>query len=219
MTRLPHESRLVVDRPDLPEYELNKACPVTGEVTGLENHHLWPRSFGTKSWWIELPDGTVVGNRIMLSPAAHYRVTVNKARIFWDAGIFYWHEADETFPLRWQPPVLSENDEVVFPSLSWIAEKILEEHGGTLRALADEPPAPGHDCPTCKRRVPLPKKQSSPQTKVFSCRVPIDDAEVFSEMVDAAAEHMGTKSRPHHKWATLVVGLALVLQTPKEQLP
>lgn len=221
MTRLPYENRNVIDRPDLPEYELNKACPITGEITGLENHHIWPRSFGTKSWWVELPDGTVVGNRINLSSAAHYRLTVNKARIVYDNGHFSWEEAGESVPLRWQPAVHAA-DGGGGPA-GWLGEVPPEAR----RVNPDVSPSPefsseippGEECPSCRRRVPHPKKKSSPQTKVFSTRVPLDDAETFKSMVDAAAEHMGIKSNPHHVYNVLLTGVTLVLQSPKEHLP
>ena len=210
MTRLPVDTRLAVDRPDLPEYELNKACPVTGEITGLENHHLWRRR-EYPSYWVELPTGEIVGNRIMLSSAAHFRVTVNKARIVYEGGLFYWDEAGEKVPLRWQPP-------------TWLGghiQSVQMEINPDLQPSANfsgEIP-PGEECPSCRRRVPHPKKKSSPQTQVFSTRVPIDDAETFKSMVDAAAEHMGIKAKPHHVYNVLLTGVTLVLQSPKEHLP
>ena len=80
-------------------------------------------------------------------------------------------------------------------------------------------PQEGEECKLCKRRVPHKKKASSPKSKVFSTRVPVDDVDTFNELVDAAAEHMGAKSRPHHVYFTLTTGLALILQSPKEHLP
>ena len=208
MTHRPHQSWNIVDRPDLPEYELNKACPVTGEVTGLERHHISPRSAGTRSWWVELEDGTVVGNIVNLSPSAHYRVTVNKARISYEDGLFYWEEAGFKTSLRWQPPTLDDKVDLdIFPK---------EDPTNIVFART---PQEGEECKLCKRRVPHKKKATSPKTKVASIRVPIGDAETFEELIDAAAEHMGAKAKPHHKWSTIVVGLALILQTPKEQLP
>ena len=218
MTRLPIESRLAVDRPDLPEYEINKACPVTGEVTGLENHHVWRRSAGYPSWWVELPDGTVVGNRINLSSAAHYRLTVNKARIVYEDGVFYWDEAGEKIPLRWQPPKI---DVVALD----VGMTVQDTEGVWVNADISPSPEfsgeipPGEECPSCHRRIPHPKKKSSPQTRVFSTRVPIDDADTFKDLVDAAAEHMGIKERPHHVYNVLLTGVTLVLQSPKEHLP
>lgn len=214
MTRLPHESRLVIDRPDLPEYELNKACPVTGEVAGLENHHISPRSFGTKSYWVELPTGEIVGNRINLSSQAHYRVTVNKARIVYEDGVFYWDEAGEKVPLRWQPPTWGEYGEEIANVFAeglagmFIIPKQDEQH------LHE-----GEPCPTCKRRIPKKKKESSPKTSVFSTRVPIDDKETFEDLVDAAAEHHGLTSRSHHRYWILLYGVTLLLQAKPGELP
>ena len=207
MTRLPFESRNIVARPDLPAYELNQACPVTGEVTGLEDHHIVRRSFGPgfrEAWWVEVPGGGIVGNRINLSSQAHYRITVNKARIVCEEAqngrpTFYWVEAGEKTRLRWQPPAYSET-----PGIS---------------VQDDEHPEPGQECKLCKRRVPHPKKATSPKTRVYSTRVPIDDAETFKELVDAAAEHAGLKSKAHHEYNTLLTGLTLILQSPPEHLP
>ena len=77
--------------------------------------------------------------------------------------------------------------------------------------------APGHDCPTCHRRVPHPKKPSSPTSKVVSIRVPIDDVETFEELLDAAAKHCGLADKPHHKYWTVLEGLVLLLQAPGEK--
>src|SRR3990167_3477425 len=34
---------------------------------------------------------------------------------------------------------------------------------------------PGQSCPTCERRMPYPKRESSPVTKTRSYRVPLDE--------------------------------------------
>jgi hypothetical protein len=226
VTRLPHENRNVVDRPDLPEYELNKACPVTGEVTGLENHHIWRRQYA-KSWWIELWDGTVIGNRVNLSSQAHYRITTNQARISYEAdGLLYWVENGDKTELKWQPPRIAgrvPGDQILQAEAEadWFAkvdayEETLAKTGGDHSRGSVEP---GDECPSCKRRVPHPKKATSPKTRVYSTRVPIDDAETFKELVDAAAEHAGLKSKAHHEYNTLLTGLTLILQSPPEHLP
>ena len=212
MTRLPVDTRLAVDRPDLPEYELNRACPVTGEITGLENHHLFRRSAGYRSWWVELPDGLIVANRINLSSAAHYRLTVNKARIVFIDNRFYWDEAGEQILLSWQPYIIFDRDRA-----AEIAASLNPSKSDSPNFSGEIPP--GEECPSCRRRVPHPKKKSSPQTSVFSTRVPIDDADTFKSMVDAAAEHMGIKSKPHHVYNVLLTGVTLILQSPKEHLP
>jgi hypothetical protein len=76
----------------------------------------------------------------------------------------------------------------------------------------------GDTCPLCSRRVPHAKKPASPKTKVFSVRIPVDDSETFTELVDATAEHLGIKSNPHHRYAALTAGLVLALQGPANVL-
>jgi len=70
----------------------------------------------------------------------------------------------------------------------------------------------GSECPTCKRRVPHKRKPTSPQTKTFSFRVPIDDVETFEELLAAAAATQGLSDKPHHKYWTVLHGLVLLLQ-------
>ena len=79
-----------------------------------------------------------------------------------------------------------------------------------------QPPviAPGNDCPTCHRRVPHPKKPSSPESEVFSTRMPLGEKKTFNEMIDAAAKSHGLHDKPHHKYWTLLHGLVLLLQEP-----
>jgi len=72
--------------------------------------------------------------------------------------------------------------------------------------------APGSTCPKCLRRVPHARKLTSPKSKVFGMRVPLDEAETFGEIVDAAADHLGVKDQPHHRFKTLSLAAALVLQ-------
>lgn len=71
---------------------------------------------------------------------------------------------------------------------------------------------PGHTCPTCARRVPHPRKQTSPDTKVFSYRVPLDAADDHAEIRDQVAEYLGTAGRPHDAFWTLTYAFAAVLQ-------
>lgn len=71
---------------------------------------------------------------------------------------------------------------------------------------------PGETCPTCNRRVNHPKKASSPSSKVFGYRVPIDDAETHGEILDAAAEALGILPEPHHRFKLALYGAMLILQ-------
>jgi hypothetical protein len=77
----------------------------------------------------------------------------------------------------------------------------------------------GSTCPTCQRRVPHKRKPSSPQTKVISIRVPIDDVETFEEILEAAARHLDLHDKPHWKFWVVHHGLVLSLQSvPKRDL-
>jgi hypothetical protein len=71
---------------------------------------------------------------------------------------------------------------------------------------------PGQVCEGCGRRMPHPKKPSSPDTVVFSYRVPVDEAEAHRETRVIAAEFLGTFQRPHWQFWTLTFALATVLQ-------
>jgi len=73
---------------------------------------------------------------------------------------------------------------------------------------------PGKPCATCGRRIPHPKKDTSPKTKVFGVRVPVGDAEAFGELVDAAAGYLGAAGRPHDRYWTLHYALVALLQSP-----
>lgn len=71
---------------------------------------------------------------------------------------------------------------------------------------------PGQTCEGCGRRMPHPRKQTSPDTKVFSYRVPIDEAEAHAVVREEAARHLGTAGRPHDVFWTLTYAFATVLQ-------
>jgi hypothetical protein len=71
---------------------------------------------------------------------------------------------------------------------------------------------PGQPCPSCDRRIPYPKTAQSPKTKVFSVRIPLDDAEGFAELVDAVAEHVGVAGTAHERYKALQLALVIALR-------
>lgn len=77
-----------------------------------------------------------------------------------------------------------------------------------------EPPHvhPGDTCPTCTRRVPYPKQASSPKTRPFSYRVPNDEYDGHKDVLDAAAEVLGIKDKPHHQFKLATYSATLILQ-------
>ena len=70
---------------------------------------------------------------------------------------------------------------------------------------------PGTTCDACKRRIPYPKKESSPSSKTFAYRVPVDEAEAHDEVAQAAAEHLGVLERPHWRFQLNSIAYAAVL--------
>ncbi len=57
---------------------------------------------------------------------------------------------------------------------------------------------PGHVCPTCNRRVNHPKKETSPDSRVKSLRIPADD-DTFDEDFARAMLIVGLSTQ--HKYA------------------
>ena len=70
---------------------------------------------------------------------------------------------------------------------------------------------PGDTCPTCSRRVPHPKKATSPTTKPIAYRAPLDEYEAHLEVIDAVAELLGVKSEPFHRYKAISYCAAAVL--------
>lgn len=71
---------------------------------------------------------------------------------------------------------------------------------------------PGKPCPSCHRRIPHPKKPSSPKTSTKSYRVPVDEAEAHNDVVEQAARFVGCHERPHWMYQLVTLACALVLQ-------
>lgn len=58
---------------------------------------------------------------------------------------------------------------------------------------------PGQDCPTCSRRVPLPKTEKSPPSKKKAYWIPSDIAGAHQEIIDTVAEFLGCKDKPYYE--------------------
>lgn len=199
MTRLPTDSWNVTARPDLPAYELNELCPVTGLKYGLEDHHLWRRSFGKDfrdAWWVELEDGTVVPNRVNLSQDAHGMVTRNEARIEYEDGTFWWCERDKDLPFG---EGFAHYDRISPLAPQPGPPMQLDTEGGetpwnhVTHSHVDEEP-----CPRCKGAGKVTKKPKSQEPlearpkATVSIRVPKDHledgAEVLGALIDALVQ-------------------------------
>ncbi len=71
---------------------------------------------------------------------------------------------------------------------------------------------PGQTCEGCGRRVPHPRKESSPDTTVISYRVPNDEVDAHRETRETTARFLATFERPHWQFWTTTFGFAAVLQ-------
>jgi hypothetical protein len=74
--------------------------------------------------------------------------------------------------------------------------------------------SPGAECPTCHRRVPFPRSEASPASKVVAYRVPTDGVDDHKAVIDAAARHLGVFESPYWRYRSIATGLILVLQGP-----
>jgi len=150
---------------------VNEICAAPGcSERSAHGHHLWPRSYlrSQPQDWVELPDGTVLGNKVGLCFGHHDQVTGEiggyRARIVLASGVFWWEGRvldgvwARTGLLDWQPP------------------------GAASRAVT-RTAVNSETCPTCgkpkRKREPLPRRRS----KTWTVTVP-DDAEIGAEILD-----------------------------------
>lgn len=156
MTRLPVETWDLRARTDLKPYPLNEVCPVCHRRP-VENHHIVRRSFGgkdfTETWWIELPDGKVIPNRVGLCNLHHQAVTENRAQIVL--------EADGTF-------VYSDR----------VGSQALNPQPGPQKPVKGKPCTKCKGSGAEPPEKPKPEKNEAPRPKAtVSFRVPKDDRE------------------------------------------
>ena len=71
---------------------------------------------------------------------------------------------------------------------------------------------PGTTCEACKRKIPYPRKETSPLSKTFSYRVPADEAVAHQELMEEAARYVGVAEQPFERFKLLALAVALVLQ-------
>lgn len=238
MTHLPLINRNVWGAPG-PRYRPEYVCshPFCNQRRDLELHHLWPRSFlrNQPRDWVKLPDGKVIGNLVWLCAPHHILISENKTRIFFGHRHFYWHGGDDAVePLDPQPP-LSQSDipdddsprETPRSALGGLTERAegikrawtsfpLEDPDPVEKTSSEiwEPISPGENCPACKRRVPHPKKESSPKTTVTkSWRLPAEEKEAREELLEDTAAHLGIQTSEKF-WLdkTILALCALALQ-------
>jgi hypothetical protein len=151
-------------------------------------------------------------------------VTENKAVIRWsDAyGNFGWREGKTEHALRPQPPLsVSEVEETPVIKSS---REIGATSGGheIYEVPMVKPPEPGETCQLCERRLPHPKKESSPKTTVVkSWRLPAEEKESREETLEATALHLGINPKEKFWMDKLILNLCIIaLRGPRgDRLP
>lgn len=201
MTRLPLENRNVHGF-DGPEYQLSRLCahPLCLE-RAHERHHVWRRSEIGNHNWVVLPDGTAVGNVLMLCHEHHRQITENKAQVSFERDSFWWVEdGHELLPLSFQPPwVIHELEHIrpedeppraqagfYDPEAELVTEPAFENPGTKTRPVLE------NECPTCRRAYPKPKMEGEPEKKrerrTWSITVPKDEREDGAQNLDEKLE-------------------------------
>ena len=173
---------------------------------------MWRRSFLIGDYgWVELEDGTRLPNLCGLCSEHHWEITENRAEIQWLDHDYWWYVPGHyKYPLMPSPLDGAYGSGSVPPSAPTVGSV---EPGEEEKEMASpQPISPGSTCPLCLRRIPHPQKETSPKTKTFSYRVPVDDAETHDEILSAAAEHLGIYEQPHWRWQLATMGAALILQ-------
>ena len=194
MTKWPTESKMDWKAADGPFIELADTLCFNPNCLSLtsDRHHIFSRGqLGMPSEWVcHIPTNKWYQNVIGLCRPCHTRITENKDWIQWREGNYYWN-GEERINL-----------------------------GGRIerQTTRSKPMEPGKVCPTCERRIPHPKKLSSPATKVVTYRIPQDDVETHREILGQAAKVLGTKEKPHWTWATITMMSVIVLQMNKKEL-
>ena len=247
MTLLPDVAGPVKDRPDLPDYYLGWRCMVEGCLEKREDgggHHVFRRSHGTRSWWVELEDGTLVPNRVGLCQDHHKAVTGDvgghRARVEIDGDRLLWtvifrdveltkvslvFEMDPFAVLELQEKGYHDID-VNEPGHIWSLPERIEVPGDDIPRWLEPAPEhthaevePGTKCPTCHRRVNHKKKDSSPVSKIFSFRFPQEGAEEYEQTMEAVAQHWGLDTKKKYWKGELFLELMVeALQRPKKQV-
>lgn len=81
-------------------------------------------------------------------------------------------------------------------------------------------PGPGEDCDRCGRRVPHPRKSSSPRAThpVTFGRAPSDITDELKERVNALSQDAGLTSLPYHQARTVMLLLTIAESVDGETL-
>jgi hypothetical protein len=233
MTLLPVEPVRLRRAPDgLPFIPRDQALGVVCANPFCDNqptevHHIVRRSYSGDRQWV-LIDGEPQPNLCGLCNPCHELINRNKAKIEWAVDHYQWKHEGQIGPCRlgYDASLLGEapghpdaTEPGSFPEQA--AAPVRTATPATPPSLAEVIPVvasaaphvhPGEKCPTCERKVPHPRKESSPTSKTRAYRLPVDENTSHEDVYTAAAEFVGAKGKPFEQFKTYTVALAALLQ-------
>lgn len=186
ITFLPTDSRDLTGI-DGPDYKLGATCAAPGCPRLKDHsHHVVRRSFLNGDFaWVRMPDGSEIGNKVPLCVKHHSDITENKAKIKYEAGIFFWADPDlREQPLAWQPPVTYNGG---------ILERGLVGESRVTPGRVHESHVHARPvCAGCGRTMPKPKDDTPPEEKrerkTWAVAVPADSLEDGADSLDTLLE-------------------------------
>ena len=193
-----------------------RCCNPNCRKIAEHRHHLWPRSYLRRQPqnWVELPDGTIIGNLTGVCADCHDKLTGrlggHKAKIsLTPENLFWWctpASPDSVFEWDWQAPI--------------------DPQPPTQASQVASPATPGSDsCPTCgqkrRRRSPTPAGKRR-RRKNWNVPVPDEAEENGAEVLDTLVQEVGAlldrEADAGGRYYILLPALYFVLQEPKRFL-
>jgi hypothetical protein len=215
------------------------AVPRCGAIW-FDKHHVWSRTHlgGAFNWVMDTKTEEIIQNVVGLCRSHHNDITAplggHKAQIEYSTSdkCFYWRKLKEIHdgtpdyaPLQVKallgeaPGHPDATEPGSFPEQA--AAPVRTATPATPPSLAEVIPVvasaaphvhPGEKCPTCERKVPHPRKESSPTSKTRAYRLPVDENTSHEDVYAAAAEYVGAKGKPFEQFKTYTIALAALLQ-------
>lgn len=200
------------------------------KTPALDTHHVWRRSALGRAFnnVLDKDTGDVLRNTISLCRSHHNDLTDNRAQIVYAESdkTYYWKSLRPIVDTPdWGPlkvGALTEVHGTTPDSETVVGLGERADHGDDGAHPGETSPAhpaglpPGSTCVVCKRKVPYPRKETSPTSRTKAFRIPADEWEAFGGLLDAAEEIVGVREQPFAAFKVLLAALALVVQSPGE---
>jgi hypothetical protein len=238
MTLRPHidQQRFVgVERNDAYPANMYCAVPRCGAAS-FDPHHVWSRRHlgGPFDFVVDIETDELIRNIVGLCRSHHNDITAplggHKAQIEYSTSdkCFYWRKLREIHdgtpdyaPLQVTALLGEAPGHPDATGLGGFPEQAPQPVRAAPPSLAEVIPVvasaaphlhPGEKCPTCERKVPHPRKESSPTSKTKAYRLPVDENTSHEDVYAAAAEFVGAKGKPFEQFKTYTIALAALLQ-------